>query len=86
MGVLEAILEEVKSTKTELLEVKAKLALLQSTDTYMTAEEAATYTKFDEKTIKEYKEEIGYHQRQRKIIFKKSDLDKWLSRYFKIQK
>lgn len=85
MGVLEAILEEVKSTKAELLEVKAKLATLQSADAYMTAEEAAQYTKFDEKTLKEYKSEIGFHQRQRKIIFKKTDLDKWMSRYFKTQ-
>jgi predicted transcriptional regulator len=86
MGVLEAILEEVRSTKSEVLELRAKLATIQANDTYMTTEEAAIYTKFDEKTLKEYKEEIGYHQRQRKIIFKKSDLDKWLSRYFKIQK
>ena len=47
MGVLEAILEEVKSTKQKLIEVEAKLATLQTAEAYMTAEEAAAYGLID---------------------------------------
>lgn len=50
-------------------------------DFYLTVDEAADYTRYDATTIKKYRMEIGFSQRGRKIIFLKSDLDKWISKY-----
>lgn len=45
----------------------------------MTIEEAAKYTKLSISTLRRFKKEIGYIQRNRRILFKKNDIDKWLN-------
>jgi Holliday junction resolvase-like predicted endonuclease len=80
------IMQQQISENTRQLQKINELILrkINATETYLTMEEAQEYCRFDAMTIRKYKNEIGYSQRGRKIIFAKSDIDKWLFKY-KIQ-
>ncbi len=49
---------------------------------YLDAQKAADYLSLSAETIHKYKEEIGYYRRDRKVIFKTDDLDKWISNFY----
>lgn len=47
---------------------------------YLTTQEAATYLNISPGTLRKYREEIGYFQRERKVLFRQIDLDTWVKR------
>lgn len=54
--------------------------------TWVKVSEAAEITRYDEKTLKLNKEEIGYRTRGRTIFFKLSDLNNWMESTYRSPK
>ncbi len=67
----------------ELLnQIKSDIKKIGSaTKDYLTLNEAAEYTGYCKKTIRHYKDEIGYIQRDKKLIFKREDIETWLNKF-----
>ncbi len=76
------IIEIMNKMQVNLALITEKINTVAETkDVFLTTAEVSNYTKFDAKTIIKYKDEIGYIQRARKIIFSKKNVDKWMGRY-----
>jgi low affinity Fe/Cu permease len=45
---------------------------------YMTIEEASEYAKLSTQTVHNYKDQIGYFKKDRRIIFKRTDIDQFI--------
>lgn len=50
---------------------------------WVDTKEAAEITRYNEKTLKLNKDEIGYRTKGRDIFFKLSDLEEWMNRYYR---
>lgn len=70
----------IKNNET-INEIKDNIDLLIRSDGYMCLKRAAKYIDISESTMRRYLKEIPHFQRDRLILFRKSDLDKWLDRY-----
>lgn len=64
----------------KLTEMVGKLQQPES-DYYMTINKAAEYLSQSPSTLRRYLKEIPHSQRDRVILMKKSDIDKWASRF-----
>ncbi len=77
-----AIMQQQVMENAEMLkEINRKLSQMTNTHEYMTMDEAVKYTKLSDSTLRRHKNQIGCSQRDRKIIFNKTNLDKWLEKY-----
>ena len=63
-----------------LVSVKEILAYLE-TDRYLSLKEAAEYLPLSERTIREHLKTIPHFRCGRKIIFRKSELDRWMESF-----
>lgn len=45
---------------------------------YLDSKEAATYLNMSVSSLRKYRDEIGYFQRDRKTLFRRVDLDRWI--------
>ncbi len=75
-------LDEIQMSKQEqildgVVSVREILFYLQ-TDRYMDLKEAAEYLPLSERTIREYLNEIPHFRCGRKIVFRRSELDRWM--------
>ncbi|HQV66061.1 MAG: helix-turn-helix domain-containing protein [Saprospiraceae bacterium] len=57
------------------------IKMMLGSDGYMSLVKGAEYLDISQSTLRRYKNEIPHFQRDRLIIFKKSDLDTWIVRY-----
>lgn len=69
------------SVLIETISEKIKKLEVPKHDSWISSEEAAKYTGYEKSTILDYKHEIKFHQRNKKILFRKSDLDRWMDKY-----
>ena len=63
-----------------LISVSEVLAYLE-TDRFMDLKEAAEYLPLSERTIREYLNEIPHFRCGRKIVFRRSELDRWMETF-----
>ena len=63
-----------------VVSVKEILAYLE-TDRYLSLKEAADYLPLSERTIREHLKTIPHFRCGRKIIFRKSELDRWMESF-----
>ena len=52
----------------------------------MSARQVADLTGYDEKTIKDRKEEIGFHTMGKDLKFKPADVQAWIDKYYRSPK
>ena len=50
-------------------------------DRYLTQEDACSYLSLSERTIRNHLPEIKHYRVGAKLLFKRSDLDRWMERY-----
>lgn len=71
-------------SQTEIIKnITENIKLMLGSDGYMSLVKAAEYLDISQSTIRRYAKEIPHYQRDRMILFKKSDLDAWINRYKK---
>ncbi len=58
-----------------------EVLLYFSQDRYMDKREAATYTSLSTRTLEERLREIPHFRVGRKVLFKKSELDRWIEQF-----
>lgn len=62
-------------------QIIAKMEGLSNPDKWLTIKEAAEYSRYGETSIRRYLNEIKHSKRDRMILIKQSDLDKWIEKY-----
>ena len=55
--------------------------MIDNRDRYMDKREAATYTSLSTRTLEERLREIPHFRVGRKVLFKKSELDRWIEQF-----
>lgn len=70
---MKSLMEETKSLADENYLLKTR---------YLTAKEVGAITGYDEKTIKNRKEEIGYITHGKDLKFLIEDVNKWMMNYY----
>jgi len=78
-------LDEVQMSKQgqildAVVSVREVLNLIES-DRYLDLKEAAEYLPLSERTIREHLNEIPHFRYGKKIIFRKSELDRWMETF-----
>ncbi len=68
---------EKERIEESLISVSEVLAYLQ-TDRYMDLKEAAEYLPLSERTIREHLKVIPHFRYGKKIVFRRSELDRWM--------
>ncbi|HMT71942.1 MAG TPA: helix-turn-helix domain-containing protein [Saprospiraceae bacterium] len=71
---------DIEQNTNVLLSIVKKIEAI-SNDCYFNLKEAAKYMKLSESTLRRYGAEIPHFQRDRVILYKKSDLDNWIQKY-----
>ena len=74
---------DIESQTKTIKQLTESLKMLLGSDGYMSLVKAAEYLDLSQSTLRRYKDEIPHFQRDRLILFKKSDLDAWIARYKK---
>lgn len=74
---------EIESQTKTIKQLIESLKMLLGSDGYMSLVKAAEYLDLSQSTLRRYCNEIPHFQRDRLILFKKSDLDAWIARYKK---
>lgn len=72
---------DIESLNKKVDNLIVDLQLLIGNDGYMPLPKAADYLGISESTLRRYTKEIKHFQRDRMILFKKSDLDTWIARF-----
>ena len=78
MSELNLIKDQIKENTDALNKLVKNIDLLFSTKRYLKKKEAAKYVGVSTQFMDKYKNEIGYSQRDKDIIFDIRDIDKWL--------
>ncbi len=79
MGQMWAVAENER-IEERLISVREVLAYLE-TDRYMDLKEAAQYLPLSKRTIWEHRNTIPHFRYGKKIIFRKSELDRWMETF-----
>ena len=74
---------DIESQTKTIKQLTESLKMLLGSDGYMSLVKAAEYLDLSQSTLRRYYNEIPHFQRDRLILFKKSDLDAWIARYKK---
>jgi len=69
-----------RQIEQSVVSVREVLAYLE-TDRYMDLKEAAQYLPLSERTIRQHLNQIPYFRCGRKLIFRKSELDRWMETF-----
>lgn len=73
----------IRDNGRQLEELTKKVSLLTASQPeYLSLKEVSKLTKMSQSTLKRYKSEIGFFQRDKTILIKRSDLDRWISNYY----
>ncbi len=76
-------IEIIKANNNLLKLIYKELNRINTPNKMMSLEEVAEYTKYSKESIrKRYKNEIGYSQRGKSLIFKRKDIDAWIDKNY----
>jgi hypothetical protein len=78
MSELNIIKDKIKENTDALNKLVKNIELLFSSKRYLKKSAAAKYVGVSPQYLDKYKNEIGYSQRDKDIIFDIRDIDKWL--------
>lgn len=76
-------LENMFSTTCEMLaSATQRIKSMADDEQWLTTSEVAAITKYEEKTIRSKKHEIGFHGQGKDLKFKKKDVMKYMESYY----